>query len=80
MARDTLLTYTDFNEIFKIHTNASTFQLGAVSIHKGNPITLYSRKLTYSQHRYTVTKKELLSITETQKEFRTILLGKKLRI
>ena len=30
MARDTSLTYTDFNEIFKIHTDASAFQLGAV--------------------------------------------------
>ena len=30
VARDTLLTHPDFNETFKIHTNASAFQLGAV--------------------------------------------------
>ena len=30
MARDTLLTYPDFNETFKIHTDASASQLGAV--------------------------------------------------
>ena len=30
IARDTLLTYSGFNEKIKIHTNASVFQLGAV--------------------------------------------------
>ena len=30
VARNTLLTYPDSNEIFKIRTNDSTFQLGAV--------------------------------------------------
>ena len=43
-------------------------------------IALYSRKITGDQKRYTVTKKELLSIVKTLKEFRTILLGKIMRI
>ena len=30
IARDTLSTYPDFNETFKIHADASVFQLGAV--------------------------------------------------
>ena len=30
LAHDTLSTYPDFNETFKILTNASVFQLGAV--------------------------------------------------
>ena len=51
VARDTLSTYPDFNEIFKIHTNASTFQLVAVISHKGKLIALYSIKLTDSQQR-----------------------------
>ena len=55
VARDTLLNYPDFNETFKIHTNASALQLGAVISHKGKPISFYSRKLTDSQQRYTVT-------------------------
>ena len=55
VACDTLLTYPDFNETFKIHTDVSAFQLGAVIRHKGKPIASYSRKLTYSQKRYTVT-------------------------
>ena len=31
VARNTLLTYLDFNETFKIHTNDSKFRLGAVT-------------------------------------------------
>ena len=46
VARDTLLTYPYLNEIFKIHTNASTFQLGAVIIHKRKTVAFYIRKLT----------------------------------
>ena len=80
MAPDNLLTYPDFNETFKIHTDTRVFQLGAVISQKGKPISFYSRKLTGNQKRYTVTDKELLSIVETLKEFRTILLGHKLRI
>ena len=80
MARDTLLTYLDFNETFKMHTNASAFQLGAVIIQKGKPIPFYSRKLTDAQQRYTVTEREILSIVVTLKDLRTILLGQKLRI
>ena len=51
VARDTLLAYPCFNEIFKIHTNGSAFQLGGVISQKGKPIDLYSRKLTDAQQR-----------------------------
>ena len=71
---------TDFNETFKIHTDASAFQLGAVISQKGKPIDFYGRKLTDARQRYTVTQRELLKIVETLKEFRTILFGRKLRI
>ena len=40
--RDTLLTYQDLNEIFRIHTDASAFQLWAVISQKVKPITFYS--------------------------------------
>ena len=75
-----LLTYPDSNEIFKVNTDASAFQLGAVISQKGKYIAFYSRKITDSQKRYTVTEKELPSIVETLKEFRTILIGQKSRI
>ena len=80
MARNNLLTYPDSNEAFENHINASMFELGAVIIQKGKPITLYNRKLTDNQQQHTVTERELLSIAETLKEYITILLGNKLRI
>ena len=55
VACDTLLTYLDFNEIFKTNTDASAFQLVSVISKKGKPIAFYIRKLTDAQQRYTVT-------------------------
>ena len=78
--RNTLLTYPDFNETFKIYTNASAFQLGVFISKKGKPIAVYSIKLNGSQQLYTVTERELLSTVDTLKEFRTILLGQQLGI
>ena len=45
VARDTLLSYLDFNEKLKIHTDARDFQLGVVTIQKGKLISLYSINL-----------------------------------
>ena len=75
LARNTLLTYPDFNKIFKIHTDANAFQLGVVISQKGKPFAFYSRDLTDSQQRYTETKRLLTSTVETLKEFRTISVG-----
>ena len=80
VVRDTLLTYPYFYETFKIHTDASAFQLGAVISKKVKPIAFYSRKLDYAQERYTVTERELPSVVEILKYFRRILLGQKLQI
>ena len=80
MARDTLLTYPNFNETFKIHINPSAFQLGAVISQKGGNIAFYGRKLTDTQQRYPVTEREVLSIVETLKGSITILLGQNLII
>ena len=62
VARDTLLTYTDFIEIFKTHTDDSAFQLGAVISQKGKPISFQSKKLPDYHQWYTVTDRELLII------------------
>ena len=80
MACGTLLTYPYFKEEFKVQTNYRDFQSGAVISQKDIPITFYSRKLTESQKRYTVTEKYLLIIFETVKESRTILPGQILSI
>ena len=80
MAKDTILNYPDFNKVFEIHTDASDRQLGAVIFQEGKPFAFYSRKLSSAQHNYTTTEQELLSIVETLKEFRNILLGQKIKI
>ena len=80
IAKETLLAYPDFNKKFTIHTDASDFQLGAVIMQEDKPLAFYSRKLTSAQRNYTTTEKELLSIVETLKEFRNILLGYEIEI
>ena len=78
LSKETLLSYPDFNKPFETHTDASNTQLGAVVSQNGKPIAFYSCKLLPAQTQYTTTEKELLSIVETLKEFRTILLGQRL--
>jgi len=78
IAREVMLSYPDFSKPFEIHTDASHYQLGAVIAQEGKPIAFYSRKLNDAQTRYTTTERELLSIVETLKEFKNILLGHKI--
>jgi hypothetical protein len=49
--------------------------LGAVILQEVKSLDFYSRKLNSAQKRYTTGKQELLSILETLKELRDILLG-----
>jgi hypothetical protein len=79
IAKDTLLTFPDFSKEFEIHTDASKLQLGACISQNGKPVAFYSRKLQLAQTRYTSTERELLSIVETLKEFKNILLGQRSR-
>ena len=57
VAHDTLLAYPDFKENFKIHTNASKFQLSAVFSQKGKSVAFYNIKPTDDKKRYTVIEK-----------------------
>lgn len=75
-----MLAFPKFGEEFEIHTDASDYQLGAAVMQNGRPIAFYSRKLSSAQRNYTTGEREMLSIVETLKEFRNILLGQKLRI
>ena len=78
ISKETLLAFPDFNKEFHIYTDASNYQLGAVIMQEGKPLAFYSRKMNAQQWRYTTGEQELLSIVETLKEFRNILLGQKL--
>jgi RNase H-like domain found in reverse transcriptase len=75
-----LLAYPDFFKPFDVYTDASRSQLGAAICQNDKLIALYSCKLNSAQTRYTITECELLTIVETLKEFRNILLGHRIRI
>ncbi|MGH7973976.1 MAG: RNase H-like domain-containing protein, partial [bacterium] len=80
ISQDVLLRFPDHSKSFQIYTNASDLQLGAVIKQEGHPIAYFSRKLTSTQQKYTTIEKELLSIVETLKEFKTILFGTEITI
>ena len=74
------LAYPNFNSVFEIYIDASKKQLGTVIVQDNWPLAFYSRKLNPAQINYTTTERELLSIVETLKEFKNILLGHKIKI
>ncbi len=78
VSRETLLSFPDFTQTFHVYMDASKRQLGSVIIQNNRPIAYYSRKLNTAQQKYPTGEQELLSIVETLKEFRNILLGQKL--
>ena len=81
ISRDTLLFYPNFNELFMIYADTSKLQLGAVISQNDKPLTFfYSRKLNSTQVNYTTTERELLSIVETLKVLRHILLGQQIKV
>ena len=80
VSRDICLAYPDFDSVFEIYTDASKKQLGAVIVQNNRPLAFYSRKLNPAQLNYTTTERELLSIVETLKEFKNVLLGHKIMI
>jgi hypothetical protein len=76
IAKDTVLAYPDFSKPFEIYTDASSMQLGAVITQDNRPIAFFSRKLSKTQQKYSVTEIEHLAIVETLKEFKVTLITK----
>ena len=59
--QDKLLTYTDFNKWFDLHTYDRNIQLGVDIIQIGEPVGFYILKLTGYHTRHTTIKKYQLS-------------------
>ncbi len=55
-------------------------QLGAVITKNNKPIEFFSRKLSKTQQKYSVTEIELLAIVETLKEFKGMLWGQDIKV
>jgi hypothetical protein len=73
IAKDVALAYPDFSKEFEIHTNGSSSQMGAVITQDNRPLAFWSRKLTRTEKKYSVTEIELLAIVEVLKEFKGML-------
>jgi len=80
LSTDVMLAFPDHNLGFDIETDASDYQLGAVIKQLGRPVAYYSRKLTAAQKNYSTIEKELLSVLETLRTFRSMLLGARLTV
>jgi hypothetical protein len=74
------LAYPDFSKVFEIYTGASSKQLGAVITPDNRPIAFFSRKLSTTQRKYSVTEIELLTIVKTLKEFKGMLWGQSIKV
>ena len=80
LAREVMLAYPDFSIPFDIYTDASSRQLGAVICQRNRPIAFFSRKLSETQRKYSVTELELLFIVECLKEFKGMLWGQRIKV
>ena len=71
IAKDVVLVYHDYLQEFKVCTDTSKFQLDAIMTQ--TILAFFSRNLNKTQHKYSMTKQDLLAIVETQKEFKGML-------
>jgi hypothetical protein len=80
IAKETVLAYPDFLKPFEMYTDASSTQLGAMITHDNRSIAFFSRKLSKTQQKYSVTVIELLAIVETLKKFKGMLWGQDIKV
>jgi hypothetical protein len=80
VAKEVLLSFSDFTKPFQTYTDASHLQLGMIIMQISKPIAYWSSKLNPAQTHYTTTEMELLSIVEALKEFRNVLSGHQIQV
>jgi hypothetical protein len=80
IAKDEVLAYPGYSKVFEIHTDASSKQLGAVITQDNRPIVFFSWKLSNTQHKYSITKIELLAIVKTLKKIKGMLWGQHIKV
>ena len=75
IAKEVLLSFPDYSQRFQLYTDASDTQLGAVLRQGDKTLAFFSKKLTKAQLNYGVGEKEMLSVVEALREFRTMISG-----
>jgi hypothetical protein len=80
IARKVTLAYPDCSQGFEIYTDSSKLQLGAMITQNNRLLAFFSRKLSVTQQKYSVTNQELLAIVETLKEFKGMCWGQGLTV
>jgi hypothetical protein len=80
IAKEVVLAYLDYSKVFKIYTDASSKQLGAVITQDNRPIAFFSWTLFATQCKYSVTIIELLDIVKTLKEFKGMLWCQSIKV
>jgi hypothetical protein len=75
VSKDVLLSFPDYSLPFELYTDASDYQMGAVLMQGTKTLAFWSCKLKPEQKNYGVGEKEMLSVVEALKEFRTMILG-----
>jgi hypothetical protein len=80
ITKEVVLPYPEFTKPFEIYTDAFTMQLGAAITQGNRPIVFFSRKLSVTQTKYSVTKIKLLAIVEILKEFQGMLWGQTIKV
>ena len=80
IAKDVALAYPDYSKTFEIYTDASSRQMGVVITQQNRHIAFFSRKLSETQQKYSITEIEFLAIVETLKEFKGMLWGQLIKV